>query len=142
MVKGKKVPQAAINRADTKNVRFQETTVSDRPSWRFSTVDLAGPFSWPKGKDQELKILEKLHHFDSMKWHEIEGDDHHLIGLEALSKEAVKRLTEIHQDDVDEVFSFHFSGRPRIIGIRDRGIVKLLWWDPNHQVCPSKKKGT
>jgi len=77
-----------------------------------------------------------------MRWQEIEGADHHAIGVDRLSKEAQNRLAEIRQDDLDEVFSFHFSGKPRIIGIREMNVIKLLWWDPEHQVCPSIKKHT
>lgn len=140
--KAKKVPQSATSRADQKAVRIQEAHPPDRPSWRFSTVDLGGPFAWPKGDGAELRILEKLHNFDSMSWAEIEGPDHHAIEVDCLSKDASKRLAEIKQDDITEVFSFHFSGKPRVIGIRDRNVVKLLWWDPEHQVCPSHKKHT
>lgn len=139
---GKKVPRSATSRTERKAVRIQDQQTPDRPSWRFSTVDLGGPFAWPKGDGLELKILDKLHKFDSMVWTEIEGPDHHAIDVEKLSKDAAKRLAEINQDDIAEVFSFHFSGKPRIIGIRDRDVVKLLWWDPEHQVCPSHKKHT
>lgn len=138
----KKVPHAATSRSNQKAVRIPDAHSPDRPAWRFSTVDLAGPFAWPKGDGKELQILDKLHNFDSMSWAEIEGDDHHAIPIGSLSKEASKRLAEINQDDIEEIFSFHFSGKPRIIGIRDRNVVKLLWWDPDHQVCPSHKKHT
>ncbi len=77
-----------------------------------------------------------------MAWKEIEGKVHHAIPIANLSKDAIERLKSINQDDIDEVFSFHFGGKERIIGLRDRGIVKLLWWDSEHQVCPSQKKHT
>jgi hypothetical protein len=142
MPKAKKTPASATSRKDTKTVRTHQVRHSQRPSWRFSTVDLNGPFAWPVGAAIEAQILRKLQQFDSMNWHEIEGPDHHAIGVDRLSKEAQARLTEIKQDDIDEVFSFHFSGKPRIIGIRDMNVVKLLWWDPEHLVCPSQKKNT
>lgn len=77
-----------------------------------------------------------------MRWNDISNSDHHAIAIERLSKEAQQRLAEIKQDDIDEIFSFHFSGKRRIIGIRDMSIVKLLWWDPDHLVCLSLKKNT
>lgn len=104
-----------------------------RPQWTFA---------WPKSEQGELDILQKLHGFDSMAWPEIEGPDHHAIDVGKLSGEARKRLEQIGQDDISEVFSFHFSGKSRIIGIRDGSAVKLLWWDAEHQVCPSPKKHT
>jgi hypothetical protein len=33
-------------------------------------------------------------------------------------------MAKIKQEDVDEIFSFHFSGKPKIIGIRDRNVVR------------------
>jgi hypothetical protein len=77
-----------------------------------------------------------------MHWHEIEGKQHHSIGIESLSKEATDRLAEIKQDDIAEIFSFRLQGAHRVFGIRDRSVVKLLWWDPEHGVCPSLKKNT
>ena len=77
-----------------------------------------------------------------MEWTEIAGSDHHSIPVSKLSNEAQKRLEEIKQDDIDEIFSFHLQGKPRIICIRDLSIAKLLWFDPEHKVCPSQKKHT
>ncbi len=34
------------------------------------------------------------------------------------------------------------NGKQRIWGIKDRNILKVLWWDPDHEVCPSLKKYT
>lgn len=144
MAKQKHVPARATSRENSKQVKIQEATnaTGGKPAWRFSTVDRNGPFAWPIGDNAELEIVEKLHQFDSMKWGEIEGNDHHAIPLSKLSPEAQKRLAEIKQDDIDEIFSFHSGGKPRIIGIRDRDLVKLLWWDKDHLVCPSHKKHT
>lgn len=142
MSKQKKTPQSATNRSDKKIVRTQDVQQPPSPSWRFSTVDNDGPFAWPSGTETENQILQKLRQFDSMRWPEIVGSDHHAIGIDRVSKEAQNRLAKIQQDDLDEVFSFHFSGKTRIIGIREMNVIKLLWWDPEHQVCPSVKKHT
>jgi hypothetical protein len=142
--KSKKIPaQAQTDRANQKTVKVpRNTSIDDMPSWRFSTVDKNGPYPWPKNTAEELLILQKLHDFDSMTWSNIAGSDHHAIEINRLSRSAQNRLTELELDDIDEIFSFHFSGKKRIIGIRDRNILKLLWWDTEHQVCPSVKKHT
>jgi hypothetical protein len=142
MGKGKNVPKIALSRTDKKQVRSIEAPLPANPSWRFSTVDQAGPFAWPKGKEEEQYILQKLHEFDSMQWGEIEGKQNHSIAVSRLSKEAQDRLSAINQDDVEEVFSFRLQGEHRVFGIRVRGVVKLLWWDPEHKVCPSNLKHT
>ncbi|MBX9298236.1 hypothetical protein K5M33_14105 [Chromobacterium vaccinii] len=142
--KDKTLPAKAVEspeRGKVTRIRDHQST-NGYPSWRFSTVDRTGPFAWPIGQEIEVKILAKLHQFDSMKWPTIEGDDHHFIETKRLSKEAQDRLADLKQDDVDGVFSFHFSGKRRIIGIRSGDIVKLLWWDPEHKVCVSHKKHT
>ena len=141
-MRNKSVPHAATSRGSQKEVRLQESSFQPIPSWRFSTVDKGGAFAWPTNTTTELDIIQKLRQFDTMHWSNIEGPDHHFIEVSKLSKAARDRLAEIHQDDIDEIFSFHFSGKPRIIGIRDRSVVKLLWWDAEHQVCPSVKKHT
>jgi hypothetical protein len=139
---GKGVPHSAVARRDRKDARSAPVDVQKNPTWRFSAVDRGGPFPWPVNHADELEILQKLRQFDGMNWSEIEGADHHAIDVSRLSRAAQRRLEEIKQDDVSEVFSFHFSGKRRIIGIRIQGVVRLLWWDPDHKVCPSKKKRT
>lgn len=142
MAKQKKVPDQATSRPTGKAVRIQESVKRANPTWRFSTVDCQGPFAWPKNTATELEILQKLHDFDSQLWSEIEGPNHHAIKLSSLSKPALRRLEEIKQDDIEEVFSFRLTGACRVFGIRDNGSVKLLWFDPDHGVCPAPKKHT
>ena len=137
----KRVPAASAT-ARNDSVKILDARPSEFPFWRFSTVDKGGPFAWPKSENTELAIIQKLHEFDSMRWPEIEGADHHSIPANKLSKEAQTRLAEIGQDDVEAIFSFHFGGKQRIIGIRQLGVIKLLWWDPQHLVCPSPLKHT
>ena len=124
-----------------KLVRSTNVQVEKYPSWRFSTVDRGGPFARPKGAQAELEIVNKLHDFDSMPWAEIEGRDHHFLEPSSLSKKANVRLIEINRDDeIDSIFSFYLRGVVRLICIRDRNIAKLLWFDTEHQVCPSTKR--
>lgn len=129
-----------------KAVRSEKFPAPRTPSWKFSSVDRDGErdghFYWPSDHKTVGEIVERLHQFDAMTWEEIEGRRHHAISISSLSLKAQRRLAEIGQDDIDEVFSFSFSGRERLVGIRDANVVRILWWDPNHQVCPSPKKHT
>ena len=80
-----------------------------------------------------------------MTWNQISIDgkkQNHSVAIAQLSKETQKRLVEINIIDIDELFSLRLSGRERIWGILDKGVLNLLWWDPNHRVCPSIKKHT
>lgn len=114
-----------------------------RPVWRVRQMDFDGPFGFcvlPAAAAQ--KILSKLGDFEGMTWQDIERGGSHNVSVEKLSKAARDRLTEINQDDLDELFSLRLSGKERIWGIRDRAVLRLLWWDPEHEVCPSIKKHT
>ena len=134
------------NRPDKKEVRgINKNNAKEdrpRPSWRFSTVDKDGPFAWNMNDEKRIEIIEKLHNFDSMTWQEIQGPDHHAIDINSLSKEAQDRLLKIKKDDIDNIFSFHINGGQRIICILVQNVAEILWYDPKHKVCLSKKKHT
>ena len=92
-----------------------------------------------------LEVRAKLANFESMTWNQILIDGkkkNHAIQINQLSAEARRRLTELRLDDIDELVSLGLSGKQRIFGIRDRDVLMLLWWDPNHRVCPARKKHT
>lgn len=90
-----------------------------------------------------LEVMERLGNFEGMTWTEIEqSTGSHPISKNLLIKSAQDRLIEIKQDDVDELFSLRVNGKARIWGIREEHVLRVLWWDPEHQVCPSEKKNT
>jgi hypothetical protein len=113
------------------------------PSWHFQVIDIGGPWCFKKMGDETFgRVLKALQDFENKKWSEIEGRQNHTIKLDALSNEARNRLIEIDQDDVEEVFSLRVTARERVVGIRSGAILRLLWWDPNHEVCPSELRNT
>jgi hypothetical protein len=113
------------------------------PLWAFRVVDLGGPWCWSVlGGAMLRKVLQRMRELESMTWHAITETGSHFIDTSALSKPARDRLMEIQQDDVDQVYSLRVTGRRRIFGIRDGGVLRILWWDPDHQVCPAPKKHT
>lgn len=114
-------------------------------SWRFSKVDRNG--SWKcslklLNEEKVKEIIRKLHDLDSMTWGDLKGKRNHSIPVSGISKTAQKRLTEIQRDDIDDLFSIGLCGKERVFGIRDGDVFNILWWDPNHTVCPSIKKHT
>jgi hypothetical protein len=125
------------------NVKFSDDT--QKISWRFSRVDRDG--SWKcslssLSEDKVKDVVRKFKEFDSMTWAELKGKDHHNIPVTNISKDARKRLVEIKRDDIDTLFSIRLCGVERIIGVREGDVFNILWWDPFHLVCPSKKKHT
>ena len=52
------------------------------------------------------------------------------------------RLRELQQDDSDGLYELRFGGKERVWGIRRDDRFCILWWDPEHMVCPSTLKNT
>ncbi len=135
-------PQKRPKISDASQISFEKRKIR----WSFSLIDMHGPFGWARCSlpDLENILKQKLSSFETMTWEEIAGHRHHLIAVDNLSTEARKRLSQLRKEDysTDEVFSLALGGKQRVIGIRDRDVFKLLWWDPEHEVCPSKLKHT
>jgi hypothetical protein len=130
---------------DRKQARAQAHNVpSQTPLWAFRVVDLGGRWCWSAlQRDDILLVFDKLKSYESMAWAQIEGPTgSHFVEVHKLSKPARERLVEIRQDDVDLLFSLRITGRQRVWGIRDGHVLRLLWWDPEHEVCPSHLKHT
>lgn len=66
----------------------------------------------------------------------------HPISVDVIEPFARARLAEIGQDDIDELWSIHFNGLFRLWAIREQSLLKILWLDPEHQICPSRIKRT
>ena len=77
-----------------------------------------------------------------MNWDKIMKQGSHPIESRDLIKQARERLEDIKQDDADYLMSFRITGKSRVWCIPDRNIMRVLWWDPNHSVCPAPKKHT
>ena len=108
-------------------------------------LDTDGPWGWKSCTDSHFwnVIFGKARSFETMTWTDIlRGGNNHQIKVNQICLEAQKRLAEIRQDDIDDLYSFGLMGKPRLWGIRDGRIFKVLWWDPEHTICPSYKKHT
>jgi len=114
------------------------------PAWRLSLIELADPFGWHRIEASKLlEVRSKLAQFESMRWHDIfqaAGGQNHEVPRHRICRDARNRLEAIGQADVDFLVSLHLSGRERVWGIMDENVLKLLWWDPNHLICPSHKR--
>lgn len=141
-----KVPRSSFGEGNQKNARGRVPEYGwTLPLWAFVIVDLGVPWCWSRMDGATIaEVLGRLKHFESMTWSEIEaGTGSHLIRDHGgLSKAARDRLQEIEQDDTDTLFSLRIGGKSRIFGIREGGVLRILWWDPEHEIYPSRKKHT
>jgi hypothetical protein len=100
-----------------------------------------GPFSWAGLADASAykAVMESLHQFETMQESAIRAQGSHPVEIENSSKVAQDRLCAIELDDLDELMSFRLGGKTRVWCRMDRNVMLVLWWDPEHQVCPSMK---
>lgn len=103
-------------------------------------MDNDGPWGWTSARFWS-RIYPKLAGFETMTWGDIKNGGSHHISIENIIKPARDRLEELRMN-IDEVFSLRLSGRERIFGLRAGRLLKLLWWDPDHEIAPSNKKHT
>jgi len=125
-------------------VSLFEDRTDKNPQWQFSLMDWEHQaWGWRNiSAETWQKIVQKLGHFEQMTWGQIEGGDtgSHLVALaDCPNHEVLERLEQLKLDDLDMLFSLRLMGRERIFGILDGVVLKLLWYDPNHTVWPTKK---
>ncbi|AEA28953.1 hypothetical protein Psed_6885 (plasmid) [Pseudonocardia dioxanivorans CB1190] len=56
--------------------------------------------------------------------------------------EANDRLFELGYDDEDRISRIRVSGTGRLYGFRRDERFYALWWDPHHQIWPSRLRNT
>lgn len=126
-----------------------ENALKMKPAWQLSQVDFEGPYGWGSVDRDTLlgEIHAKLANFETMTWDEIlkasggrsSGNNSHEVEVDKLSSAAQQRLTELRQLDLDSLFSLRLSGKGRVWGVRDGRVLRVLWYDPDHQVCPTAR---
>jgi hypothetical protein len=93
-------------------------------------------------KDVLLKIIDKLKNFEHATWPEIERGGSHFTQVNRLIGDAQRRLQVLRLDDTNDLFSLRLSGLERLWGLRSNDVFSILWWDPDHQICPSPLRRT
>jgi len=116
--------------------------------WRFHRVDKGGRFAFDIEKLDHKLILDKLLAYSTMTWQEVEKATHdkgksknHVVNdaQENISKEAWQRLEAMHlEDEADSLFSFALNNLVRIWGLKLGDEFHVLWYDPRHEVFPTK----
>ncbi len=144
-----KTPYAVEHPATGKSPRISSDPNSYyelQPSWRIHKLEMCEPYGWHElDSDSIARVRERLAAFESMTWREILLDGkkrHHNVNIRDLCKPAQDRLTELGLDDLDRLLSLGLTGSERIWGILASGVMNLLWWDPDHRICPSRLKHT
>lgn len=113
-------------------------------AWRFSEHDRGGNWAWIKLSCpiKYKEVIERLQEFENKNWNEVEKSGSHLVEVTKLVKSARDRLLKIHKSDIYELMSFRITGKNRVWCLWKPHVMEILWWDPNHEICPSLKKHT
>ncbi|MFE0794724.1 hypothetical protein [Streptomyces mutabilis] len=150
--KGKKlqVPSAPVSdRKRTGNPSSllpNAATSAERLCWRFTHVDHDGRWGFDSMDAAVLcEVLRKLADCESMTVGELRMTwrlfkEYDLPG--GLCKEALDRLTALRRDDMTKIHRLEFTGLQRLYGFLDGNVFHVVWWDPRHEVYPSKLKNT
>jgi hypothetical protein len=147
MPKKNKKPRVESIPSSAKNPRFEHLPKDQknhsRLDFRTDRMDKGGLWGWNMFNGAHLpEFLERLLHVQKLTLHDLRENGSHLVEIGNLIPEAQKRLVEIQMDDFDELFSWRITGKKRAWSIKEGTILWLLWWDPEHQICPSLKKHT
>lgn len=122
------------------------STFDRTPRWKFRRVDHDGQWGFDAVPGPTVtEIIKALASFESMTFHELfhQGDEpgkHY--GPESLCKAAQDRLVELRHDDETQISRLRIGSTKRLYGFVRDDAFEILWWDPNHQVCPSTLKHT
>lgn len=81
-----------------------------------------------------------------MTWGEILAEGgrkrNHLIDVSQCCAKSQERLKYLRLDDHEQLLSLAVGAQARVFGILDRATFRILWWDPDHKVCPAQLKHT
>ena len=143
----KKTTRKQAGRHTTQQVA--SSTDNLNPIWVFDKIDRNGKFAFDVNRQDfdHKEILAKMIDYESMTWSEIKQQTHdhgkskhHLLSGDGLSDEAKDRLRSLNlEESSDTLFSFALQNLLRVIGIRDKNLFHVLWYDPKHEVYPSSK---
>jgi hypothetical protein len=145
--KPKKKPRVAGQPSGTK--RVAAATIEDEAGdgclvWRMSLLDFDGHWGWRKVEAAKLfEIIEKMcGHEKSVATTTFSGGGNKQVPVERLASAAQARLRQLNLDDLDELWELRLTNKERVWGRRVRHLFYPIWWDPDHEVCPSPLKNT
>ena len=125
---------------------------SCKPAWMFDRIDRNGKFAFDVSrKDFDIHLVfDKLLSYSTMTWGEIDRQTHdwgksknHHLDYQGMSQEAKERIRKMQlEEEIDAIYSLSFENQIRIVGIKDKGIFRIIWYDPEHEIYPSTKRNT
>ncbi|MFD8088681.1 hypothetical protein [Streptomyces malaysiensis] len=120
---------------------------NDRICWRFTHLDREGPWGLaPLDHDRILALITEMVKFESQTINELfhrgewPGKCHDVHQLP--NRAALDRLEGIGLPDMTKIWKLRIGGAGRLWGFLVGNVFHVIWWDPEHEVWPSKPKNT
>ncbi len=143
----RKVKSQSKNNNRTINVRDNTTTDSETLVWSFDKIDINGHFHFNCDRlDMKHRdLLYYIFQYSARTWGSIKRDTHddgkskhHFLNYDKLSSHAKDRIAFMQIED-DNIYSLALTNKLRIIGQRDGRVFRAIWFDPEHEFCPSSR---
>lgn len=117
--------------------------------FRWDRLDVGGPWCISAASAESIRLLlRKLREFERMTVNEVfhssssgPGRDYRDLHL-CPNRDVLERLRDLQMDDIDALSRLRLGGTERLFGVRCGNEFSVLWWDPFHQVWPSRLKHT
>lgn len=115
-----------------------------RIMFRLGLMDYGGPWGFDGLSSAHVKLIaESCRSWETLTVGEFRGLPSHVeIAKEALINDAQERMIEIGLEEYDGLWHLRLGNKPRLWGLLDGHVFYVVWWDPEHEVCPSAKKNT
>ena len=142
---------AASSALRVPKLRRMDEGGENRPVWRFTLVDHGGDWGMDSISDMDLRtIYNFLREAEKKTWKALMAETYRSknsagarnkhVPMEACIPEAQERLRRVLKiDDYnDSWFRFRLGNLPRLWGVLEEPVFYPVWWDRDHQVCPSR----
>ena len=154
MSKDGKRPATRLDRPDEKQVRLSvdPDAYSRTPiSWRVRFMDrVHDEWGWdlPNDANRAHTLWNRIHSamkgYETMTWAAIDQKKscHPWPDPYKLPKKAQDALTRLgfKLEQLEGLYQLSTGNLGRLLGIRDRTVFSILWWDPNHTFYPTQKR--
>jgi len=116
---------------------------AERPfRFRFDRVDVGGPWCLTDiTKQDHAALLESMRQIEGMLVREViparcKRED---VAGRSPNPDARRRAQDMFPDDHDRIHSLRIGGAQRIWGLQFQNEFSIIWWDPNHDVWPTRR---
>jgi hypothetical protein len=119
----------------------------ERICWRFTHLDSAGPWGLAHLDHERVQtLLAEMVKFESQTIKELfmqgewPGKCHDVALLP--NRDALERLDALGIPDMTKIWKLRIGGTGRLWGFLIGNVFHVVWWDPDHQIWPSKLRNT